>query len=165
MGDGLPKKKHVLAWYSMVQANTRLLERINAELEAEAGIALSWFEVLATLAWAPESCRRMGALADDLLLSRGGVTRLIARMEEAGLVRREIPPHDRRATYAHLTERGREAFDRALPVHVAKVHEYFHVHLTDEELEVLIRAMGKVLRGLGGDVDWLVEDLEAAAPQ
>jgi DNA-binding MarR family transcriptional regulator len=160
---GIPKKRHFLAWYAMLQANTRLLERINAELEAETGLPLSWFEALAQLSWAPDACSRMGALADDLLLSRGGVTRLIARMEEAGLVRREIPAHDRRATYAHLTDKGREAFERALPVHVAKVHAYFHQHLTDEEIDVLIRVMGKVLRGLDADVDWLLEDLEAAS--
>ena len=159
------EKKPFLAWYAMLQANTRLTERINAELEAEAGIPLSWFEVLAKISWAPEECSRMGALADDLLLSRGGATRLIARMEEAGLVRREIPPHDRRATYAHVTDKGREALERAAPIHMAKVDEYFHAHLTDEEIDVLTRAMGKVLRGLGGEDDWLLADLEAAAPQ
>ena len=159
------EKKPFLAWYAMLQANTRLTERINAELEAEAGLPLSWFEVLAKLSWAPESCARMGALADDLLLSRGGTTRLIARMEEAGLVRREIPPHDRRATYAHITETGQAALDRAAPIHMAKVEEYFQQHLTEEEVDVLARAMGKVLRGLGGDVDWLLAHLDAAAPQ
>ncbi len=159
------EKKPFLAWYALLQANTRLTERINAELEEEAGLPLSWFEVLAKLAWAPESCARMGALADDLLLSRGGTTRLIARMEEAGLVRREIPPHDRRATYAHVTDKGREALERAAPIHMAKVDEYFHAQLTDEEIDVLSRAMGKVLKGLGADVEWLLADLEAAAPQ
>ena len=159
------EKKPFLAWYAMLQANTRLTERINAELEAEAGLPLSWFEVLAKLSWAPESCARMGALADDLLLSRGGTTRLIARMEEAGLVRREIPPHDRRATYAPVTEKGQEALDRAAPIHMAKVEEYLQQHLRDEELDVLARAMGKVLRGLGAEDDWLLADLDAVTSQ
>jgi DNA-binding MarR family transcriptional regulator len=157
------EKKPFLAWYAMLQANTRLTERINAELEAEAGIPLSWFEVLAKLSWAPEACSRMGALADDLLLSRGGTTRLIARMEEAGLVRREVPAHDRRATYAHFTANGLEALERAAPIHMAKVDEYFQQHLSEEEVDVLTRAMGKVLRGLGADVDWLLADLEAVS--
>ena len=157
------KKKPFLAWYAMLQANTRLTERINAELEEEAGLPLSWFEVLAKLSWAPEACARMGALADDLLLSRGGTTRLIARMEDAGLVRREIPAHDRRATYAHVTDKGREVLERAAPIHMAKVDEYFHAHLSDEEIDVLARAMAKVLRGLGDDAEWLLEDLEAAS--
>ena len=106
------------------------------------------------------------ALADDLLLSRGGTTRLIARMEEAGLVRREIPAHDRRATYAYVTEKGQAALERAAPIHLGKVDEYLKQHLTEEELDVLARAMGKVLRGLGTeDDDWLLTDLEAAAAQ
>jgi DNA-binding MarR family transcriptional regulator len=161
MGEGMPNKRPFLAWYAMVQAHTRLLERINAELEEEAGLPLSWFEVLAQLSWAPEECSRMGALADDLLLSRGGVTRLIARMEEAGLVRREVPAHDRRATYAHLTDKGREAFERALPIQAAKVNDYFQAHLDDEEVEVMTRVMSRILQGLGADVPWLIEDLEA----
>jgi DNA-binding MarR family transcriptional regulator len=160
------EKKPLLAWYAMLQATTRLTERMNAELEAEAGIPLSWFEVLAKITWAPEACSRMGALADDLLLSRGGATRLIARMEEAGLVRREIPAHDRRATYAYVTEKGQAALERAAPIHLGKVDEYLKQHLTEEELDVLARAMGKVLRGLGTeDDDWLLTDLEAAAAQ
>ncbi len=56
---------------------------------------------------------RMGELADNLLLSRGGATRLVARLEEAGLVERVIPPDDRRATYAVITEKGVEALERA----------------------------------------------------
>jgi DNA-binding MarR family transcriptional regulator len=163
MGIHGEKTKPFLAWYAMLQANTRLTERINAELEAEAGLSLSWFEVLAKISWAPEACSRMGALADDLLLSRGGATRLIARREEAGLVRREVPAHDRRATYAHITAKGQEALERAAPIHMAKVDEYFQQHLSEEEVDVLTRAMGKVLRGLGADDDWLMADLEAAS--
>ena len=158
---GMPKRKPFLAWYAMLEANTRLTERINTELEAETGLPLSWFEVLAKLNWAPESCSRMGALAEDLLLSRGGTTRLIARMEAAGLVRREVPAHDRRATYAHVTDKGREALERAIPLHMAKVDEYFEGHLSEEEVEVLTRAMSKILRELGAS-EWLLEDLEAA---
>jgi DNA-binding MarR family transcriptional regulator len=159
------EKKPLLAWYAMLQATTRLTERMNAELEAEAGIPLSWFEVLAKISWAPEACSRMGALADDLLLSRGGATRLIARMEEAGLVRREVPAHDRRATYAHITAKGQEALERAAPIQMAMVDEYVQKPLTEEEVEVLARAMAKILRGLGAEDDWLLADLEAAASQ
>ena len=57
MGIHGEKKKPFLAWYAMLQANTRLTERINAELEAEAGIPLSWFEVLAKISWAPEAAK------------------------------------------------------------------------------------------------------------
>ena len=162
--DGLPHKPPFLAWYSMLQVSTRLTERLNAELEEQVGLPLSWFEVLAQLHWAPDECGRMGELADGLLLSRGGVTRLIARMEEAGLVRRETPVTDRRATFAHLTDTGREAFARALPAHIANMHRLFHAPLSDQDLADLSRIMGKVLSGgLAADVDWLIEDLEAVS--
>lgn len=162
---GMPNKPAFLAWYAMLQVSTRLVELLNADLEEQAGIPLSWFEVLAQLHWAPQECSRMGELADNLLLSRGGVTRLIARMEEAGLVRREIPPHDRRATFAHLTDQGRETFERALPAHIANMHRHFHAPLSDQDLADLSRIMGTVLRGLDADVDWLVEAIGEAAPR
>ena len=149
-----------LAWYAQAKMNARLTERIADEMERRTGLPAAWVDVLANLKVEP---RRMNELADDLILSRGGATRLIARMEEAGLVRREIPPHDRRATFAHVTDKGREALERAVPIHMAKVDEYFQQRLTDEELDVLARAMGKVLRGLGAEADWLVADLEAAS--
>ncbi len=145
-----------LAWYAQAKMNARLTERIADEMERRTGLPAAWVDVLANLKVEP---RRMNELADDLILSRGGATRLIARMEEAGLVRREVPAHDRRATYAHVTDEGLAAFDRAMPIHMAKVDEYFHAHLTDEEIDVLTRAMAKVLRGLGVE-DWLLEDLE-----
>ena len=161
---GMPNKPAFLAWYSMLQVSTRLTERLNAELEEQVGIPLSWFEVLAQLHWAPDECGRMGELADGLLLSRGGVTRLIARMEDAGLVRRETPATDRRATYAHLTDAGREAFARALPAHIGNMHRLFHAPLSEQDLSDLSRIMGKVLSGgLAADVDWLIEDLEAVS--
>lgn len=161
---GMPNKPAFLAWYAMLQVSTRLTERLNAELEEQVGMPLSWFEVLAQLHWSPEECGRMGELADGLLLSRGGVTRLIARMEDAGLVRRETPASDRRATYAHITDAGREAFARALPAHIANMHRLFHAPLSDQDLSDLSRIMGKVLSGgLTADVDWLIEDLEAVS--
>src|SRR5262245_7814245 len=72
-----------LAWYVQAKLNARLTERIADEMERRSGLAASWFEVLANLKDEP---KRMNELADDLILSRGGATRLIARMEEAGLV-------------------------------------------------------------------------------
>ena len=86
----------------------------------------------------------MNELADDLILSRGGATRLIARMEDAGLVERQTPPHDRRATFAVITDAGREAVERALPVHLEVVEELFTRHLDDEDTELLLRVAAKV---------------------
>jgi DNA-binding MarR family transcriptional regulator len=89
----------------------------------------------------------MSDLADALLVSRGGATRLVARAEEDGLVRREIPPDDRRATYAVLTDAGIEAAERGFPVYLEVVQRLFQDFVSDEEAEVLVRVWARVLEG------------------
>jgi DNA-binding MarR family transcriptional regulator len=86
----------------------------------------------------------MNELAQDLILSRGGATRLIARMEEAGLVAREIPPTDRRATFAVITDKGREAIERAVPVHLELVEQAFGRHLEPDEVETVLKVAVRI---------------------
>jgi DNA-binding MarR family transcriptional regulator len=130
----------------MLVLEWRLTEHLDAELEAEAGLSLKRLELLLHLHW-KDGRRRMSDLADALLLSRGGATRVVARAEEAGLVRREIPPDDRRATYAVLTDAGREAAERGYPVYLEAVGRLFHDFVSDEEAEVLVRVWHRVLEG------------------
>ena len=131
-----------LAFYGMLQLNARLVERVGHRMERETGLAPASFELLAQIYKGP--CR-MGDLAESLTLSRGGATRLVARMEEAGLVEREIPKEDRRATFARITDKGRAAFEQAKPLHFAAVEELFSRHLTDEEAEILRAVHARVL--------------------
>jgi DNA-binding MarR family transcriptional regulator len=91
--------------------------------------------------------RRMSDLAEALLLSRGGATRMVARAEADGLVRREIPPDDRRATYAVLTPEGRAAAERSYPLYLEIVQRVFHDFVDDDEAEVLVRVWQRVLAG------------------
>ena len=134
------------AFYGLLVVEWRLGERLDAELEARAGVSLNRLELLLHLHW-KDGRRRMSDLADALLLSRGGATRLVAKAEEAGLVRREIPPDDRRATYAVLTDKGREAAERGFPTYVEAVQRLFQDFVTDEEAEVLVRVWNRVLEG------------------
>lgn len=134
------------AFYGLLVVEWRLTERMDAALEASAGMSLSRLELLLHLHW-KEGSRRMSDLADALLLSRGGATRLVARAEEDGLVRRETPPEDRRATYAVLTDAGRAAAERGYPAYERLVAEHFHAFVTDEEAEVLVRVWHRVLEG------------------
>ena len=103
----------------------------------------------------------MSDLADALLLSRGGATRLVAKVEEEGLVRREIPPDDRRATYAVLTDAGREAAERGFPVYTELQDRLFQEHVSDEEAELLVRIWHRVLDANG----MACEPISAAAEQ
>lgn len=134
------------AFYGMLQVNAHIVDRVGQRMERETGLPPAWYEVLAQIHKAPV---RMGELAESLVLSRGGATRLIARMEEDGLVEREIPKEDRRATYARITQKGIEAFDRATPVHMAAVEDLFSRYITDEEAGVLRDVHARVLLGNG----------------
>jgi MarR family transcriptional regulator, 2-MHQ and catechol-resistance regulon repressor len=134
------------AFYGLLVVEWRISERLDAELQATAGLSLNRLELLMQLHF-KEGRRRMSDLADALLLSRGGATRLVARAEEDGLVRREIPPDDRRATYAVLTDAGVDAAERAYPAYLEIVQRLFHDFVDDEEAEVLVRVWNRVLEG------------------
>jgi DNA-binding MarR family transcriptional regulator len=151
------------AFYGLLVTEWRISERLDAELQAAAGVSLSRLELLVHLHF-KDGRRRMSDLADALLLSRGGATRLVARAEDDGLVRREIPADDRRATYAVLTDAGREAAERALPVYLDAVERLFHSYVSDDEAEVLVRVWHRVLSGNDmqcGPVTHAAEALEA----
>ena len=147
MGDQVADPRFA-AFYGLLVVEWRLSERLDAELEATAGVSLNRLELLLHLHW-KDGRRRMSDLADALLLSRGGATRLVARAEAEGLVRREIPPDDRRATYAVLTDEGAAAAERGFPVYVAAVQRLFQDFVSDEEAEVLVRVWNRVLVGNG----------------
>jgi DNA-binding MarR family transcriptional regulator len=147
------------AWYATLQASLRSLDRIAGDFERETGIPLAWYEVLIRAYKADGQRIRMSELATTLLLSRGGATRLVDRMEEAGLITREIPPEDRRATYAVLTEKGREEAERGKPVHFEIVDRHFGSLLDEEEARTLVRASLKVIEREGDQCAWLVDAL------
>jgi len=135
-----------LAFYGTLQVSARILEVVGGRMERETGLQPAWFEVLAQVHKCPV---RMGELAESLTLSRGGATRLVARMEQEGLVEREIPKDDRRATYARITDKGLEAFERAMPLHLTAVEEAFSRFITDEQAEAMREAHARVLLGNG----------------
>jgi DNA-binding MarR family transcriptional regulator len=132
------------AWYATMAVHGRVLDRVSDELERETGLPAAWFEVLGCLQ-GTDGRKRMSELASELLLSRGGATRLVARMEEAGHVEREIPRDDRRATFAVITPKGQDALERAMPIAIAAVETHFGSQLEESELQVLAQIMGKVL--------------------
>jgi len=152
------------AFYGMLVTEWRITERLDAELRERTGISLDRLELLIHLHW-KDGRRRMSDLADALLLSRGGATRLVARAEEDGLVTREIPPDDRRATYAVLTPTGVEAAERGFPAYGELVGRLFQQYVSDEEAELLVRLWARVLDGNGmacAPVTVAAEALDAA---
>src|SRR5262249_43124789 len=125
-------------------AHTRMVAAVSKELEAGCGISLAWFDVLFQLSVAPDCRRRMHELAGALLLSKGGLTGLVDRVEAAGLVARASVPGDRRSLYVGLTPAGRRLQDKARPLAQRSVAEHFGEHLSAAELATLRDALKRV---------------------
>jgi DNA-binding MarR family transcriptional regulator len=125
------------AWRGLLRTHSALTKALDAELVRAHGLPLSSYEVLLFLADSPDGQMRMSELADGVLLSRSGLTRLVDRMQREGLLRRERCEDDARGWFAAITPKGRELFTRARKTHLDGVRERFLSHFTREELRSL----------------------------
>jgi DNA-binding MarR family transcriptional regulator len=139
-----PDPGHLAAWRALLETHAAVTELLARELVAERGLPLSRYDVLLNLAEAPGGRLRMQELSESVLLSKSGLSRLVDRMEEAGLVRRERCEDDRRGWFTVLTERGRSALRRAAPIHLRGIQEHFARHLDGEEARVLATVLARV---------------------
>jgi DNA-binding MarR family transcriptional regulator len=140
-------REAVRAWRSFLEAHASLVDALERDLQAERGLPLAFYDVLVHLDAAAEGKLRMQELAERLLLSRSGFTRLCDRMESAGLLQRTRCPSDRRGVYAVITPAGAEALEGAAPVHRRGVEEYFARHLDSADLESLRAMLDRVCEG------------------
>lgn len=132
------------AWEALLRAHATLLRALDAELQAAHGLSVGDYDVLITLAGAPGRCLRMRELADEVILSRSGITRRVDRLEREGLVRREPAPDDGRSVTAVLTEAGLERLRSASDVHVTGIEERFLSRYSDEELATIAELLERV---------------------
>jgi MarR family transcriptional regulator, 2-MHQ and catechol-resistance regulon repressor len=109
----------------LVEVQGRLERRLGADLETRVGLPHAWFEVLVRLSRSEAAQLTMGALAEQVTLTTGGVTRLVDRMEAAGLVERLPCRTDRRVSYVGMTEAGRAKLEEAAEVHAANLRTVF----------------------------------------
>jgi DNA-binding MarR family transcriptional regulator len=150
MADDLRIEEERLgAWLNLIQTNRVVSDVLEAGVEAAAGLSLAEYELLNRISHSPEGRLRMADLASLLLVSKSGVTRLVDRVEQAGLVKREFSPEDRRVTFAAITGDGREALDKASPAFEIGLARSFSDHLEDSDVEGLRAALRKVLEGNG----------------
>ncbi len=132
------------AWRAFLEAHARTTENLERELRDDEGLPLAWYDVLVHLSEADGHRLRMQELANAVLLSKSGLTRLVDRMEQAGLVHRAACPDDRRGTFAQLTEMGMDRLRSTAPRHIRGVAEHFAIHLDDEEAALLARLLGRI---------------------
>jgi DNA-binding MarR family transcriptional regulator len=133
-------------WRSFLRAHAGVMRELERELLAETDMPLGWYDVLLQLAEAPGRRLRMAELADRVLLSRSGLTRLIDRLQAEGLVRREPSPDDARGTFTVLTSEGFARLRAAAPVHLAGIRKHWLAHFSDDELRQLGVLLGRVPR-------------------
>ena len=122
------------AWRGLLRAHAALYKTLDGELDGDHRLPLSSYEVLLHL---EEEQLRMCELAERVLLSRSGLTRLIDRLVRDGYVERVVCDHDARGAYAALTDAGRDKLAAARETHLAGVREHFLAHFSEPELELL----------------------------
>lgn len=129
----------------LLETNARLAKEFGAELETKCDLPLAWFDVLLQLRRTQSGQLKMNQIAEAIVHSTGGTTRLIDRLEEFGYVRRENCPSDRRAIFVAITEAGNEKLDEALGVHVAFLDESLAQRLSDQERATLKSLLHKLM--------------------
>jgi len=128
----------------MLRAQAQMSRRLQAELMDRHDLALGSYEVLVHLGEAPGGRLRMNDLADRVLLSRSGLTRLVDRLERDGLVDRQTCPSDARGLYAVLTPAGRARLAEAAPTYRQAVRDHMLSRLDESELHTLRRLLAKL---------------------
>jgi len=137
--------QQLTAWSGFLRSHAQIVRALDAELEREHGLPLTSYDVLIQLRLAPGRRLRMFELADAIVLSRSGLTRLVGRLERSGLVERERGEVDLRQTYARLTDRGFGVLAAATPTHIAGIKERFLGRLSEEQTKQLGEIWGAVL--------------------
>ena len=129
----------------LIRSHRRLTELLGRELEQAVRIPLVWFDVLIQIGGAPEGRMTMSKLSSSVALTTGGITRLVDRMVEAGLVARENCPSDRRSVFVVLTPAGHETLGRAIAEHIAGIDRHLIAPLTESDRALLAVVLSKLL--------------------
>jgi DNA-binding MarR family transcriptional regulator len=137
---------HLAAWRAMLKVHATVVDHIDHDLVAAQRLPLSSYDVLIELYEANERRLRMHELAERVVLSRSGLTRLVDRLEAQGLLTRDRCGTDRRGAYAVITEQGIAALRRAWPVYAQGISQYFANWLTPEEAQVFVSALERILQ-------------------
>jgi len=134
----------VQAWAQLLRAHSALTRRFSTELLTMHGLTLNSYEVMLYLAHAPGRRLRRVDLAESVLLTASGITRLLDGLERSGYVSRAASEQDARVSYAVLTDEGYEKLRSAAPTHVGSIRELFGEQFSNDELETLAELLGRL---------------------
>jgi DNA-binding MarR family transcriptional regulator len=141
---GVGESAGIEAWRSFLTAHARITRRLDDELQAAHGLSLAEYDALLQVATTPGRRIRMNVLAERVILSRSGITRLVDRLEAQGCLERIACETDARGQEALLTPVGLERLRAAAQTHLEGVHRYFLDRLDDAELAALEASLGRV---------------------
>ena len=129
------------AWQALLHAHHQIVRALDAELRSEHGLTFGDYDVLLRLARAPQRRLRMTELAQRVMISPSGLTRVVDGLVEEGLVERQRDDADARVVFARLTDAGRERVRRAAQTHLRGIREHFTGQLTEAQLRQLASAL------------------------
>lgn len=137
------------AWRTLLGVYAVLMPRFEASMTDKVGIDLQTYDVLLHTYEGGKGGIRMTALAQDVLISKSGLTSVVDKLEERGWMKRIPDPDDRRATRLMLTRSGKAILDRAMKIHIEDVRALFSAHLTDKEDSLVSEILGRVRDAAG----------------
>lgn len=142
--DALATPQQLDSWVAFMRAHSAITHQLNTELLSAHGLTLNDYEVLLRLSHSPDGMMRRVDLAESVVLTASGITRLLDGLERAGLVEKASCSVDARVSYAKLTASGQRRLDEAAVTHLAGLDELFTSRYTAEELDYLAELLGRL---------------------
>ena len=141
---GSLSETHLEAWRAFLNAHSEVIELIERDLASARRVTLRAYDVLTSLDKARGHSLRLRELAEAVVLSRSGLSRLVDRLEAEGLILREVCKEDRRGAFATLTAKGKQALRTAWPIYEKGILNYFAGYLSSSEASTLNRLLRRV---------------------
>lgn len=137
-------KQQLESWISFIRSHSAITRELSAQLQREHGLTLNDYEVLLVLSHAEGGKMRRVDLAETILLTASGITRLLEGLERAGYVRKETCASDARVSYAKLTDEGRQKLSEAAVTHLRGIDELFLGRYSGSELATLAELLSRL---------------------
>ena len=137
-------KQQLESWISFIRSHSAITRELSAQLQREHGLTLNDYEVLLVLSHAEGGKMRRVDLAETILLTASGITRLLEGLERAGYVCKETCPSDARVSYAKLTDDGRQKLSEAAVTHLRGIDELFLGRYSGSELATLAELLSRL---------------------
>jgi DNA-binding MarR family transcriptional regulator len=143
-GSSVTTRDRLDSWGAFLRAHSAITRQLNADLLTAHGLTLNDYEVLLRLYHADYAMMRRVDLAESVVLTASGITRLLDGLERAGLVEKAACSADARVSYAKLTDAGRRRFEEAAATHLGGVEELFASRFSASELEALAELLSRL---------------------